>query len=163
MALANALNMDEQEAELLEMCALLHDAGKIGIHKDILCKPGELTPEETIVFKTHPQLGSNIVKQIPQMSGCADVILHHHEWYDGSGYPDGLKGNAIPLASRIISIAEAFVTMTSERSYTRTRTPEEGIKELQRFSGLQFDPALIKQFISIFGKSADTPLKKVRR
>ncbi len=163
MALANALNMDQQETELLEMCALLHDAGKIGIHKDILCKPGELTPEETIVFKTHPQLGANIVKQIPQMSGCADVILHHHEWYDGSGYPDGLKGNAIPLASRIISIAEAFVTMTSERSYNRTRTHEEGIKELQRFSGLQFDPALVKQFISIFGKSADTPLKKVRR
>lgn len=163
LALANALKMDKQETARLEMCALLHDIGKIGIPKDILNKPGELTPEETIVFRTHPQLGANIVKQIPQLAQCSGIISQHHEWYDGSGYPEGIKGNAIPLESRIISIAEAFVTMTSERPYTRTMSHEEAIKELRRFSGLQFDPALVEQFISIFSKTKDTLSNKARR
>lgn len=163
LALANALKLDKDTSEKLEMCALLHDVGKIGISKEILSKSGNFTEEEMTVFKTHPQLGANIVKQIPQFSSCADIILHHHEWFDGSGYPDGLKGNAIPLESRIISIAESFVTMTSERSYTRTRTTEEAIKELRRFSGHQFDPVLVEHFISIFDKSKENSVNKVRR
>ncbi len=163
LALANALKLDKDTSEKLEMCALLHDVGKIGISKEILSKSGNFTEEEMTVFKTHPRLGANIVKQIPQFSSCADIILHHHEWFDGSGYPDGLKGNAIPLESRIISIAESFVTMTSERSYTRTRTTEEAIKELRRFSGHQFDPVLVEHFISIFDKSKENSVNKVRR
>ena len=144
------------------MCALIHDVGKISINKDILNKPGELSEEEWHVFRSHPELGAGIVKQIPQLADCADIILHHHEWYDGTGYPAGLKGSAIPIESRIISLAEAFVTMMSERSYTRTKTLDEAIKELRRFSGLQFDPILVELFISIFDKK-DNPANKARR
>jgi diguanylate cyclase (GGDEF)-like protein/putative nucleotidyltransferase with HDIG domain len=162
MTLANALKMDKKEMSKIEMCAMLHDAGKIGISKDILSKSGELSGEEWHVFKSHPELGANIVKQIPQLSECADIILHHHEWYDGTGYPGGLKGSAIPIESRIIGIAEAFVTMMSERSYTRTKTLEEAVKELRRFSGLQFDPILVELFVSIFEKK-DSAVNKTRR
>jgi putative nucleotidyltransferase with HDIG domain len=162
ITLANALKMDKKESARLEMCALLHDVGKLSIHKDILNKQGELSEEEWQQFRSHPELGANIVKQIPQLSGCADVILHHHEWYDGSGYPDGLKGSAIPIESRIIGVTEAFVTMMSERSYTRTKTLEEATKELRRFSGLQFDPILVELFISIFDKK-DNSSNKSRR
>ena len=163
LTLANTLKMTREQAANLEMCALLHDAGKISISSDILDKAVELTAEEKQVLRTHPLLGANIVKQIPQFSSCADVILHHHEWYDGTGYPDGLKGNAIPLESRIISISEAFVTMTAERSYSRTRTLQEAIAELKKCSGKQFDPALVEKFISIFENSKDTSTKKARR
>ncbi len=163
LTLANALKMDAQAVAKLEMCALLHDIGKIGISKDILSKPGELTDEEAAIFKTHPQLGANIVKPIPQLSIAADAILHHHERFDGSGYPDGLKGNEIPLEARIIGIVEAFVTMMSDRSYSRTKTLEESVKELRKFSRLQFDPVLVEQFISIFEKSKDNIVNKARR
>jgi putative nucleotidyltransferase with HDIG domain len=162
MTLANALKMDKKESSKIEMCALLHDVGKISINKDILNKSGELSEEEWHVFRSHPELGAKIVKQIPQLSDCADIILHHHEWYDGTGYPGGLKGSAIPIESRIIGIAEAFVTMMSDRSYTRTKTLEEATKELRRFSGLQFDPILVELFISIFDKK-DNSVNKARR
>jgi diguanylate cyclase (GGDEF)-like protein/putative nucleotidyltransferase with HDIG domain len=162
LTLANALKMDKKESAKIEMCALLHDIGKISISQDILNKSGELSEEEWNLFRSHPELGANIVKQIPQLSSCADVILHHHEWYDGTGYPGGLKGSAIPIESRIIGLAEAFVTMISDRSYMRTKTLEESVKELRRFSGLQFDPILVELFISIFEKK-DITVNKARR
>ena len=162
LQVANALKMDAQAVAKLEMCALLHDIGKIGISKDILSKPGELTDEEAAIFRPL-QLGANIVKPIPQLSIAADAILHHHERFDGSGYPDGLKGNEIPLEARIIGIVEAFVTMMSDRSYSRTKTLEESVKELRKFSRLQFDPVLVEQFISIFEKSKDNIVNKARR
>jgi diguanylate cyclase (GGDEF)-like protein/putative nucleotidyltransferase with HDIG domain len=163
VTLANVLLLDKEVINRLELGAMLHDVGKIGISKDILSKSQELSPEEVAIFRTHPRLGADIVKQIPQIADCTNIILHHHEWYDGSGYPDGLKGNDIPLEARIISIAEAFVTMTSERSYTAIKTLEEAKKELRRYAGLQFDPALVKHFISIFEQSKDTSVNIARR
>ena len=163
MTLANMLKLDKTVSAKLEMGALLHDIGKIAISKEILSKAGELTSEEMAIFKTHPQLGANMVKQIPVLSTCAEIILFHHEWYDGSGYPNGLKGNEIPLEARIISISEAFVTMTSERGYNRVKTVEEAKKELKRFAGEQFDPVLVEQFLSIFEQTKDNVVNKSRR
>jgi len=163
LTLANALNLNKEQTAKLEICTLLHDAGKIGISREILSKSGDLTEEEWRIIKTHPLLGANIVRQLPQFSGCAEAILHHHEWYDGTGYPDGLAGDAIPLESRIISIVEAFVTMTAERSYSGTKTMESAAEELGKRAGTQFDPELVERFISIFEKPRETSPKKARR
>ncbi len=163
LTLANILHMSKEDTAKLEMCALLHDVGKISISQDLLSKPGKFTDGEAQIIKSHSMLGADIVKQIPQLASCTEAILHHHERYDGTGYPGKLKGNDIPLESRIISIVEAFVIMTSERSYSPTKTIEEAIGELQKCSGTQFDPVLVEKFISIFDKTKETSVKRARR
>jgi len=163
LALGKALKLDTTEMSRLEACALLHDIGKISISDEILNKPGKLTAEEWKIVKTHPQLGAAIASRIPQLSLCVEGILHHHEWYDGSGYPDGLKGNDIPLEARILAIADAVAAMTSERSYSETLTHEQAIEELKRYAGKQFDPYLVEQFISDFEKTINGARKKARR
>jgi len=160
LALGKKLEMKPQEIGRLESCALLHDIGKIGISGEILNKPNNLTDEEWEVIRMHPQLGATIVQRIPQLAPCAAGILHHHEWYDGSGYPDGLKGDAIPLESRILAIADAFAAMTSDRSYTDTLTYGNALEELKRSAGKQFDPNLIEKFLSIYEYSLTGTRKK---
>jgi len=163
LALAKVLKMNKEEASRLETCALLHDIGMIGIDNAILNKPGGLTDEEWQTLKTHPQLGADIVKHIPQLSSCFDAILHHHESYDGSGYPDAMKGDEIPLESRILAIADAFATMTSERSYSETLTHDKALEEIKRCAGKQFDPYLVQQFSSLYEKNISNTRKKARR
>ena len=163
VALAKALKLSSDEIKIIETCALLHDAGKISIDSTLLNKPGKLTPEEWQTMKTHPQLGADLVKNVPQLVPCVGAILHHHEWYDGSGYPDCLKGDAIPLESRILAIADAFVTMTSERVYSDTKTHESALEEIKRCTGTQFDPYLVEKFVSIFDKQTINTKKKSRR
>lgn len=163
LALGKALKLDTNEMSKLEACALLHDVGKISISDDILNKTGKLTADEWKIVKTHPQLGASIASRIPQLSSCVEGILHHHEWYDGSGYPDGMKGDDIPLEARILAIADAFAAMTSERSYSETLTHAQAIEELKRYAGKQFDPHLVEQFIADFEKSINGVKKKARR
>ncbi len=120
VAIAEGLGMDPLEINRLGTCALLHDIGKIGISDEILNKKEALTDKEWEIIKSHPVLGAAIVSHSSQLSPCVQGILHHHEKYNGEGYPDGLKGEEIPLESRILAIADSFAAMTSVRTYSPT-------------------------------------------
>ncbi len=147
MILAEKLNFDSDFIEDLEMAGLLHDIGKIGIPQSILCKPGKLTDEEYEIMKSHPVQGNKMVVEVKQLGKIAEWIKAHHERWDGRGYPSGLKGEDIPLASRIIALADTYDAMTSTRSYRKALSHEEAIAEIQRCSGTQFDPDLAQVFI----------------
>lgn len=133
----------------LVLLSMLHDIGKIGVRHEILKRPGPLTPEERLEIEQHPQIGYRIVSSIPELSQLSEAILAHHEWWDGSGYPNGLKGEEIPLLSRIISVVDAYDVIISGRSYRAPRTHEEAIAELKRCAGTQFDPKIVETFVSL--------------
>jgi putative two-component system response regulator len=148
-SLARALGLEEAECQSLELAALVHDVGKIGIPDRILQKPGELDEAEWELVRTHPVVGSQIVGRIEELSYVADVVRHHHERIDGEGYPDRLEGEAIPLAARIIAVADAYEVMTADRVY-RSRLPQdEALTRLQASSGTQFDSELVAKFCSL--------------
>jgi response regulator RpfG family c-di-GMP phosphodiesterase len=147
LLLADAIQLSSEERYLLELSAWMHDVGKIGVPDSILTKPAPLTQAEVAIMKEHPAKGGEIVGEIEEFGQVADVIRHHHERVDGRGYPDGLRGSAIPLASRIILIADAFEAMVADRSYRRSLGREAAIRELQEHSGTQFDPSLTQAFI----------------
>ncbi len=149
IALAEVLNLQPLEISRLSNCAFLHDIGKIGISDDILNKTGKLTDEEWETIKIHPQLGAAIVSHVRHLAPCISGILYHHERYDGSGYPKGLKGEDIPLEARILAIADAFATMTSERHYSRVLSYERALGEIKGGAGTQFDPKLADVFPSV--------------
>lgn len=142
-----ALDFSEKELIKLSIGALLHDVGKIGIENSILNKKGALTEEEWKVIKKHPQMGVEIVAPILEFYPCELAILHHHERWDGTGYPTGLKGNGIPLEARILAIVDAFSAMTSPRPYQLTKSYDEAIFELKKEKGKQFDPELVEIFV----------------
>lgn len=149
VALAESLGLPSDKVAVIGHAALLHDIGKIGVIDQILKKKGKLEPEEYNSIKSHPQLSKTIVEHISMLAPCIPAILHHHERYDGTGYPAGLKGEAIPLEARILAIADAFDAMTSLRPYRAPLSFKEAINELKRCSGSQFDPALVEKFIPI--------------
>jgi len=159
VALAEALNYPAQKVSIVSHAALLHDIGKIGILDGILNNPGALTEQEREIIKTHPQLSRNIVAHVQSLTPCLPAILHHHERWDGEGYPSGLKGEMIPLDARILAIADAFDAMTSNRPYRAAMTRKEAIKELQVNAGIQFDPHLIDIFIPVVLKMDTVKLK----
>jgi diguanylate cyclase (GGDEF)-like protein len=145
--IGKAIGLTGKELTDLYAVSLLHDIGKLGIPDAILTKPGKLTGEEWEVVKRHSAEGERIVSYVKDLSALVHMIRHHHEWYDGSGYPDGLKGASIPLGSRIISIADAYDTMTGKRPYREPVSLKEAFEELRRCSGTQFDPELVEAFI----------------
>jgi diguanylate cyclase (GGDEF)-like protein len=147
VALAKSLELAPADIARLSTVALLHDIGKIGISDEILNKAAKLTGEEWEIIKSHPQLGADIVSNVPELASCLAGILYHHEHYDGSGYPAGLKGEAIPLDARILGIVDAFAAMTSVRPYRAALSTEDAVEELKRAAGKQFDPNLVKVFI----------------
>ncbi len=155
LLLADTIQLAREERYVLELSAWMHDVGKIGVPDSILTKPGSLTAEEFAVMKVHPVKGGEIVGEIEELGRVADVIRHHHERVDGSGYPDGLRGEAIPLPSRIILIADAFEAMTSDRSYRRGLAREAALRELQKHSGTQFDADLVGAFVGMMESRSD--------
>ncbi len=136
-----------------EYGALLHDIGKIGIPDSILRKPGKLTPDEWQIMKTHPQLGFNILPRIPFLHNASQLVLHHHEAFNGQGYPDGLKGEEITLGARIFAVADTIDAMTSDRPYRAALTFEKAAAELELFADRQFDPRVVEAFFSLDLKS----------
>jgi len=147
--LAEAIGLSPEDVSRVSTAALLHDIGKIGIPNEVLNKKDKLSAENWEAIKAHPRLGTNIVSNIPQLIRCADSILHHHERWDGSGYPQGLKGEQIPLESRILAIADSFEAMTSARPYRPALSREDVVEELRKGAGSQFDPTLVEVFIGI--------------
>lgn len=145
--LAAELNLSDREIGEIKTVGLLHDIGKIAIHESILNKPARLTTEEWEEMQRHSEIGYRILSSVNDMAEMADYVLSHHERWDGSGYPQGLKEEAIPLQSRMIAIADAFDAMTSERSYQPPKTEDEAVKELLKHAGTQFDPALVRLFV----------------
>ena len=149
VALAEAIGLSPDEVSRVSTTALLHDIGKIGIPDKILSKKGKLTTEEWEAIKSHPKLGANIIGNVPSLVSCLPGILYHHERWDGTGYPEGLKGETIPLDARILAIADAFAAMTSARPYRDALCDEKVIKQLRQGAGKQFDPQLVEVFISL--------------
>ena len=149
LKLGNILELSEDKLNELSLLASLHDVGKIAISNDILMKKGKLTKKEWEMMKKHTEVGYDICNSSPQLTIIADAVLSHHEWWDGSGYPQGLKGEEIPLTARIISIVDAYEVMTHDRAYKKAISESEAINELKRCSGTQFDPNLIEIFINI--------------
>lgn len=146
------LNMTKNDLNLLKTISSLHDIGKIGIDDSILNKPGKLTKDEWKTIKTHPEVGYRILSATPEYSEIAFDILSHHEKYDGTGYPRGLRGEDIPIRARIVSLADAYDAMISERPYRKSFTHQEALEEIKRCSGTQFDPKLVKIFVEFFSQ-----------
>ena len=143
MLIARARGFSEEEVERIGLGAALHDIGKIAVPDAILRKNGPLTDDEWRIMRRHPELGYEILYGIAFLTDSLPVVRHHHERYDGDGYPDGLRGDAIPIGARIFSIADAFDAMTSDRHYRRALPLDQTVEELKRHSGSQFDPAVV--------------------
>ena len=142
------LGLLESELNRLNLLVTLHDIGKINIPEEIFTKKGPLTMEEWEIMKKHPEAGSRIARSTREFAHVAEDILAHHERWDGTGYPQGLKGKEIPLLARITSIVDAYEVMTNGRPYKKKMSPEEAVAEIKRCSGTQFDPHLVEQFLA---------------
>lgn len=150
--LAKAAGLDEFEQRMCEFAGLFHDIGKIGVPDNILNKTGKLTDSEYHVMKSHPEISVQILEPLSTVEfykSLLPAVLHHHERFDGRGYPIGVLGEEIPLHSRIILVADTYDAMTSSRAYRKGLAPEVAYKELQDFAGRQFDPRLVDIFLEI--------------
>ncbi len=153
LLLSEELKLTSEEIESIHIAAFLHDIGKIGISEHILNKPEKLTSEEYELVKNHADLSSQIVSKIPGLSHIVSVVKHHHERHDGSGYPDRLKGDSIPLGARILAIADAFDAMTSSRPYRIAFKPKDALQEIKKYAGTQFNPELADLFVKAYSKT----------
>jgi len=159
MCLARAHGMSEPDLRDMEYGVILHDIGKIGIPDSILLKPGPLSPEEWKVMRTHPEVGRRLVENIPFLAGAVPIVYHHHERWDGNGYPEGLRGESIPLGARIFAVADALDAMTYDRPYSRAVSVEAARAEIGRCAGTHFDPAVVATFMAI----PSSTLEELRR
>lgn len=153
--LAHKLKLSEVDTNTLVYGAYMHDIGKINIAKEILIKKMPLTKEEWELLKQHPQNGIDIIKSVQSLDKIAPLILYHHEKYNGTGYPTELKGKDIPYLARVLTVIDSFDAMTSNRPYNKRKTYEEAIEELIKFSGTQFDPEIVKEFIEVIEENKD--------
>jgi response regulator RpfG family c-di-GMP phosphodiesterase len=144
----------EREVQEIALAAQLHDVGKIGVPDAILRKSGALSADDWGIVRRHADVGSDLVSAAPEFRSLAPIIRGHHEHWDGGGYPDGLSGEAIPLGARIVAVAEAFVTMTSEQGGTPRRDNPGAICELRRCAGTQFDPVLVEALCELVARDA---------
>ena len=149
MTIAARLDLSEEDIKTLRLAGLIHDVGKIGIEDMILRKPTRLTEEEFAVIRTHPERGVQIIEPLDFLKEALPIVRHHHECFDGSGYPAGLAGEAIPLGARIVAIADTYDAITSSRAYRRARGQASALAEIERCAGTQFDPELAKLFLEI--------------
>ncbi len=150
--IARLLDLSQNEVENIRQAAILHDLGKIGISEKILGKKAKLTPEEFDEIKKHPQIGVDIIRPIQFLHGIIPLILYHHERWDGKGYPAGLKGEDIPIGARIISVADVYQALTSNRPYRKAYPGEEAVKIIKSGSGKQFDPKVVEVFLKILSQ-----------
>jgi diguanylate cyclase (GGDEF)-like protein len=146
VGISETLGLPPDRISTIRASGLLHDIGKLAIPDSVLNKPGPLTPEEWEPVKAHPQIGVEILTHVVDLMNCLPAILHHHEHYDGNGYPNGLRGKDIPLEARILAIADAYDALTSMRPYHNQLSPQQALDELRRCAGTQFDPDLVKVF-----------------
>jgi HD-GYP domain-containing protein (c-di-GMP phosphodiesterase class II) len=149
VAIADAMRLSPAEVDIIRNASILHDVGKIGIKEDILKKPGRLTEEERREMEYHPFIGTKILQSVKLLEPVMPLVYHHHERYDGTGYPDGLRGEDIPLGARIISVADAFESMTSDRPYRKALPLEEAMAELRYGASRQFDPRVVEAFMKL--------------
>ncbi|MCX6011739.1 MAG: diguanylate cyclase, partial [Chloroflexi bacterium] len=159
VAMAEALDLPQDRIATIRAASLLHDIGKVGIPDSILSKEGPLTDEEWEPVKIHPKLGVEILRHIIDLVNCLPAILHHHEHYDGRGYPSGLKGDSIPLEGRILAIADAYDAMTSPRPYREQLPLQSALEELRRCAGTQFDPELVELFCTLIESATSSRLE----
>lgn len=151
-AIAREIGVSEREIEQIELAALLHDIGKIGVEDRILMKPSRLEPDETALMRRHPIYGASILEPSAALRPLVRMVLHHHENYDGSGYPEGLKGEDIPLGSRVIIVADAYEAMTSDRIYRKAIGHEKAMEQLNKYKGIQFDPGIVRALDQLLQK-----------
>ena len=147
--LARSLRLAEPEVRKIRIAAILHDIGKIGVSGRIIRKPSALDPAEMDAMRQHPVIGAEIMQPVELLAGAADIVRHHHEHFDGSGYPDGLSGDDIPMGSRIVLVADAFNAITTDRPYRRARSKEEALRILKDGSCKQFDPVVVDALQSV--------------
>ncbi len=159
--LAKEMSLSEEELDSIHIAGYLHDIGKIGIRDHILMKPGKLTDEEYEIIKTHPIIGEDIVSHLGLLPAEKSVIRHHHERWDGKGYPDRLKGENIPKLARVLAVADTYDAVTSERPYRKARSPQEAFIEIKKNSGTQFDPRVVNALESYMKKAGMLGLRKV--
>lgn len=152
LAVAQELNLNKEEQEIVEIAGILHDIGKIGIDEKILNKPGNLTQQEYEEIKKHSTIGAEIIEPVSALKEIVPAIKHHQERYDGSGYPDGLKGEKIPLIARILAVADAFDAMTSDRPYRKKLSDEVALSEIEKNKERQFDPEIVEAFFKAYKK-----------
>jgi HD-GYP domain-containing protein (c-di-GMP phosphodiesterase class II) len=156
VAISKLAGLSAEETRDVEIAAGLHDLGKIGVPDTILKKPSRLTPEEQAVMRKHPEYGWSVTKDVPGCGRASLLILHHHEMWNGEGYPAGLKGEDSPLGARIVAVTDAFDAMTTDRCYRKGMAADAALATLERFAGTQFDPNLVQMFGS-FIRSDGTP------
>lgn len=147
-----AMGYNPKELENLTLASLLHDIGKIGVPDDVLLKPSDLTKEEYEIIKNHPALGANIISPVKKLSAVAPIIKHHQEKWDGTGYPDGLKGEEIPSGARILMVVDSYIAITDNRVYRDARSHKEAVAELRLLADKQYDPEVVEVFIQVIEK-----------
>jgi putative nucleotidyltransferase with HDIG domain len=156
--LCRALNLNDKQTGEIRLGGILHDVGKVGIPESILNKAGPLNAEEWETMKAHPMLSARLLEPLRYIPAIQKIVQHHHEFFDGSGYPEKLAGEAIPIGARIVAIADAYDTITSERTYKRARSIDDALAELQRCAGTQFDPRLVEVFVDALRHRESTTL-----
>jgi putative two-component system response regulator len=162
MQLGAALGLPEDQLDLLYRAALLQNVGNLAVPRDILEKSGPLDPAEVREVRRHPEVGEQLLASLPAASTLQPAVRHHHERVDGTGYPDGLRGDAIPLFARVIAIADAFVAMTNQRSYRGRLQHDEAVKILEEGAGKQWDAKLVKRFLGLLSQSEATSIQERR-
>ncbi len=149
LKIADQFELDDQQRNILVHASLLHDIGKIGIPDNILLKPGPLNYQEWDIMKQHPAIGYHLIQSIPFLKHAAETVYYHHEKYNGSGYPCGLKGDEIPFTARIFAVADVFDALTSDRPYHKKISHEDAVKVIQENNGTHFDPDIVEAFMNI--------------
>ena len=156
LEIADELGLDEDERRLVEFGALLHDVGKIAVPKEIINKPGPLDDAEWTVMRQHTIAGQQMLNKVGgSMTDVGTIVRSSHEHWDGNGYPDGIAGAAVPLAARIVAVADAFSAITTTRAYRKAQTPEAAVKELRACAGTQFDPAVVEALVAVLARPAE--------
>jgi putative nucleotidyltransferase with HDIG domain len=152
-AMARRIGLDKERVSILRLGALLHDVGKLAVPSSVLLKRGPLTEAEFGQMRRHPMAGARMLQTLGAPEMILPVVRHHHERWDGTGYPDGRKGEEIPLEARILCIADSFDAMTSTRPYRAPKLPDEAMAELERCAGTQFDPELVEAFAQAWAEA----------